>query len=230
MPDRYGHDDDLRLPDLDILGDSDELHAQVRRELADVGDHYVPPPRHEGADGSDSIWVTVDAEGKIESVDISRHWRDRLDSERFPAALHEAYTDAVRKLINANALAALIAQEKGGGQPVEPNSPADVRWARVAPPPEPPADDREWLNQTWRLLEDIDEQLRRLHHISAEAHLRESREQTVTSPQGYLRARVRSGGITEITGDPRGIRSADPEQLRLEALGLLRAAAEVVEN
>ncbi|ROT32132.1 hypothetical protein [Micromonospora sp. HM5-17] len=227
MPDRYGHDDDLRLPDLDVLGDSDKLQAELRRELANVGDHYVPPPRHEGADGSDSIWVTIDAEGHIESVDISRHWRDRLGSERFPAALHEAYTDAVRKLINANALAALVAQEQVGGQPVAPRDPTDVRSDQTDAAPEPPVDDQEWLNQTWRLLEDIDTQLRRLHHISADVHLR---EQTVTSPQGYLRARVRGGGITDITGDIQYIRSANPEQLRMEALGLFRTVAKVVEN
>ncbi|MEQ4301172.1 hypothetical protein ABNF97_07235 [Plantactinospora sp. B6F1] len=231
MREQYGRDDNLELSRLDSLGDSDRLRADARRELTEAGERFVPPAHHEGADPSDSVWVTVDSDGRVESVDISRHWLDRLDAEGFPSALHAAYTSAVRKLVNASVLATLAAQEEIGRHPfAPPNPPA----GRPTPTPEPPApgpvDERDWLSQTWQAIEDIDEQLRRLDQISTDIEFRESREKILTSPEGHLTARINGGGVTTITGDPQSIRNASTEQLRLAALALFRAAAEATEN
>lgn len=212
---RHGRGDDLELSSLDFLGETADLQAQVQRQ--------VDPPaagRRQGADPSESVWISVDAEGRVEGVEISRSWRDRIEPDAFPAALFQAYTDGLRKMVDATAVAALASRPEPGG-PVESERPAAAGVA------EPPAGEREWLAATWALLHDLDDQLRRLDRITAVVEARDGGRTTVTSPHGYLAARMEGPAISEITGDVQRLRAAGTEQLRLEALALFRAAAEL---
>jgi hypothetical protein len=215
----HSRGNDLELSSLDFLGATADLQAQAQEQIREASG-TAPPTSQQGADPSDSVWVSIDAEGRVEDVDISRSWRDRIEPGAFPAALFEAYLDGVRKVVSAVAVDALASQEQTGGAPGS-DRPAATGSA------EPPADEREWLSATWSLLEEVDEQLRRLDRINATIEARDGRRTTLTSPHGYLSARIEGPAISEITGDVQRLRVAGTEQLRLEALALFRAAAEL---
>lgn len=223
VPQRHRRDDSLELATLDFLGETADLYAQVQEQLREAGADPYPPRQQEGADQSDSVWVSIDAEGRADSVDVSRHWRDRMQPGAFPTALFEAYTDAVRKLVDATAVVALAAE----GGPRD-DAPGGTTGSRTAPAdvPEQPADEREWLVTVRQLLDGIDDQLRRLDRISTEIEVRDRRTATVTSPHGYLTAKTEGQAIIEITGDVHRIRAATDDRLRLEALSLLQAATD----
>ncbi|MBF9131048.1 hypothetical protein I0C86_19095 [Plantactinospora sp. S1510] len=233
MSQRYDRDDDLNLASLDFLGDSNVLRAQARRELDAAGGRIRPAAHHEGADRTDSIRVSVDAEGQVESVEITRGWQERIDPAGFPAALFEAYAAGVQKLITGSALAAFAKEEESGGDPFglgrRPKSPfgpderGTDRYARPRQVAEPEPDDRDWLAITRSTLDDLDDQLRRLDRIDIGLVAADDPERTLTSPHGHLTARIQGRGIAGITGDTQRIRGASTEQLRLEAIGLFRA-------
>jgi hypothetical protein len=222
----HGRHDDLALSSLDFLGESADLLARAQEQVREASGS-PPPASQRGADASDSVRVAIDAEGRVEGVEISPGWRDRIEPDAFPASLFDAYAGAVRKMVDAAAVAALRSQE-GAGETSEPARPAT---AGVAGPPAtagvagPPADEREWLAATWSLLHDIDEQLRRLDQVNTAVEARDGRRATVASPHGYLTARMEGPAIREITGDVQRLRAAGTEQLRLEALALFRAIA-----
>ncbi|MFC6022322.1 hypothetical protein ACFP2T_39960 [Plantactinospora solaniradicis] len=224
MSQRYDRDDDLELANLDFLGDTDALRAQVRKMLDAAGGQVRPSARHEGADRTDSIRVAVDPEGRVESVGISGRWQERLDPDGFPAALFEAYGAGVQKLITAGALAAFAEEVAAGGDPFGPGRrPAEPDGRPVPSSPGPDPGDRDWLAMTRSTLADLDDQLRRLDRIDIGSAATDDRERTVRSPHGHLTARIQGRVIAGITGDSQRIRGAGSEQLRLEAMGMFRA-------
>ncbi|MFK3985257.1 hypothetical protein ACI2K4_33395 [Micromonospora sp. NPDC050397] len=239
MAQRYGHDEGLTLARLDSLGDSEQLREEARRQLTQAGGSVHLSTHYEGTDRSNSIWVSVDPGGQVVGVELSRLWRERLEPAGFASALFESYGDAVRKLTNTTALAALAAREESGGRPFDPAVPADAGSGTMPvtaaagrsggrpqrqPVPEEPVDEREWLASTWDLLEDINRRLRRLDRINSESTARESSEETLTSPHGHFTVRLRGRTIAGVTGDLHRVRGASDDQLRREALAVFRAA------
>jgi hypothetical protein len=219
--------DDLELASLDFLGDADRRREEARKEMSEAGADGHPASSQEGADQTDSVWVCMDTEGRVQGIEISRHWRGRMEPGAFAAALFEAYVDAVRKLINRAAVAALASRQEAEVR-LESDLPS-VAGSRTVPPrrvPEPQVDEREWLAATWDLLAGIDDQLRRIDEINRKLDARDRRTTTLVSPQGYLTARIEGQAISEISGDAQRIRTAGDEQLRLEALALFRAATD----
>jgi hypothetical protein len=220
MPPLDGRDDDLTLARLDVLGDSDGLRAQAEQLMRTAGGETRAPDHHEGADESDSIWVAVDARGRVESVDISRRWREQLGVGRFADGLFEAYTAAVGKSLTAAASAALSDEQ-------EPQAPA---WPDASIPgpdraqPEPLEDDRAWLATTWNALDGIDAELKRLTRMEADGVGAADHDTALSSPGGYLTVRLRGRTLVGISGNVTRIATADAQQLRLDALAALRAA------
>jgi hypothetical protein len=212
LPENSGYAGDLTLASLDSIGDPDDLRDQVRRQLHDGRADGQPPPVQEGADGSDSVWVSIDAQGGLVGVEISRQWRDRIGPADFPSALFDAYTEATRKVLTASALAKFT----GTAEPppaAQPDRSADR-----------PVDGRDWLAQTWVALDEVETELDRLARLDAAASGSTAGERTVPGPDGLLTARVRGANIVGVTGSTARIAAAGVEQLRHEATAVLRAA------
>ncbi|GII23035.1 hypothetical protein [Planosporangium mesophilum] len=210
--------DDLKLASLDGLGDSEALRAEAEQAVRAAGGDVSPPRYQEGADASDSVRVTVDGRGELESVDISRHWRDRLAVGGLAGALFEAYTAALTKAVSALGLAAMTGDHALAGQPSRADGNED--WPR----PDPEVDEERWLAASWAMLDEIHAELRRLTALEADSAAAAHRDTTLSSPRGCFTVRLRGRDIVEITGDISRIAMAEAEQLRLDALAVLRAA------
>jgi hypothetical protein len=198
---------DFGLVSLDVPGDPAELEAQARQALAELdGDPTADRP--EGADPTNSIWVTTDRDGRVESVEVSRQWRDRIEPGEFGNALLAAYGSATMKAIAAAARSDLA---------------GDHRSAAPAEPVYPFLDGDDWLAHIRDVLDQADERVRaaeRLEHAGAV----DSADRTVVSPNGMLTVRLRGTTLVGITSDIMSIRRADAEQLRLEILDVFRDA------
>jgi hypothetical protein len=209
MPDEWP-----RLSGLDVLGDDNALRAAGRlaagRAAARRGD---APDRLVGEDATGSVRVTVDDRGRVVDVGVDRRWRERLGAQRFADGLFGAYTDAVRAAMDAAAGVAL-------------SRPPDPPRARPVPSPlgSDPGPDRQpedhwrWRTATWAALGEIEAELVRMRRAASATP-----EETVRGPNGLLTARRRGGGIAGVTGDTRLIAYADADQLRTDALAVLRA-------
>ncbi|MFI7578322.1 hypothetical protein [Micromonospora sp. NPDC049497] len=204
MQDRHDH---LSLASLDFLGDESVLREQVERTLPGSSIPLQAGSCH-GADVTGSVSVVVDASRRIESVVVGREWRSEVGVAGLPAALFDAYTNALGAALEQAAMARL--------QEERPAPPAPRRAATSEAYVE--ADEDAWSRATWRTLQGLDAELDRL------ARLRDSAvEDTMASPNGLLTLRIRAGSIIGITGDTRRIARADAGELQFEALSVLRA-------
>ena len=205
------------MASLDQLGDPVELEAQARRELLEMGGDVAQPSSHiEGADRTSTIWVTIDADGRVEGIEINRSWKDRLDAGAVAGALLEAYNNAQANSIQARAAKALTAHIEGRPR----------REARAAVPvdigPSPHDDPERWLRET---LDDINTLTAQVQAIErGETDVPIVAEAVVRSPNQMFTLRHQGRQVTEITGEIMQIRRTDAESLRLEALDLFKAA------
>ncbi|HEY0696934.1 MAG TPA: hypothetical protein VGD43_03900, partial [Micromonospora sp.] len=131
---------DHGLARLDGLGDPAELRARAAQAMRDLDPDPRPSAPQQGADPSDSVWVTVDMVGTVVDVSISRCWPDRLAADQLGDAILAAYSRARAKRAAAIALARMRAEETGSGpdsgdegrptEPYDPNMPDihDARW------------------------------------------------------------------------------------------------------
>lgn len=248
-----GRDPRLTLASLDDLGPDEVSAAEIRKQIQANGEDYRAPAHQEGADASDSVQVSVDAHGRVEGVEISRRWQERLEPDRFAPALFEAYTAAVRKALDAAAMQAFAAEQRAAGnrpgddqatgtRPADYGTngygasdhqtsdyrTSDYRAAHHRAADQDAAggsevDEAEWLAAKWDALDEISAELARLIRVGTSSGAGSS-EKTVSSPHGYLTLRVLGKGVVGISGDVRHIRVADPEQLRREAIAAFQAA------
>ncbi|MEU4555978.1 hypothetical protein [Micromonospora violae] len=200
----------MTLASLDFLGDLQDLRERVQHLPDQLGDEFHEDAQHQGADQSDSVWVGVDARGRVTSLDISRRWRDRLVVSDFPLALYEAYTAAVRKSMEAGALASARSAPVSADRP---------RTSLALPEPE--LGDDEWRRARWDRLDVIRAELRRL----AERDPSPSRqERAVSGPDGYVTLRLLGEDLVGITGEVGRIARADVELIRTDALAAFQRA------
>jgi hypothetical protein len=195
----------LSLARLDTRGDDGELRALLRDS-----DSITRPP-FEGEDAASSVWVSVSSRVRVENVEFSRSWNDRLQPADVATALLESYKDAAGKAYAAAAMLAYAAEPGNGGGPSAPDSPV-----YELPPRD---DDRAWLRAIRNTLEDIDMDVLRRARGETESR----REDTVYSPSGCFRARTQGGAILSLEGDVGAIRDSSTEELRREALALFRS-------
>jgi hypothetical protein len=207
---------DLTLASLDSAGNAADLEAQARRQIAEMGgDIPQPGSRTEGADASNSIWVTIDTEGRVESIEVSRNWRDRLDAGAFAGALLGAYNNAQGKSVQARAVKAFTAMSEGRSRHEGRATPVDLG-------PSPHDDPERWLAETMEAISSLTAQVQAINRGEAVQEI--VGESVVRSPNELLTLRHQGRQISEITGEVMQIRRTDPESLRLEALDLFRAA------
>jgi hypothetical protein len=190
----------LTLARLEPRGDPEELRATA-----------APKPPFEGADRSDSVWVSVSGRAVVENVEFSSRWSERLPADEVAAALFDSYRDAVQKAYGAAALDALNDRGRGSGDD--------------APPPVDPGavdnGERGWLAGVRETLEGIETDMLRRARARERAA---TRERSVSGPLGYFRAQVQGRAVTAVTGDARLIRGAGGEQLRRDAIAVFQAA------
>ena len=196
----------LALARLDLGGDDADVRA-----LARGGEQSLRPP-FEGADASNSVWVSVSGRARVENVEISRSWNDRLSPGDVAQALLESYNDATRKAFTAAAVTAWEDEQAG----VSRAEPEDVPVYRLPPDD----DDRAWLRAVRDTLEDIEVE----RHRRSRGEITRSPQETIASPLGCFRARVQGNAVVEITGDTVAIRESSADQLRREALAIFRRA------
>jgi hypothetical protein len=204
----------LTLARLDSRGDDAEIREQMRAMLRDGALEDLRPP-YEGADASGSVWVSVSDRALVENVEISQYWPDRLGPEDVGRALLESYNDATRKAYTAAGLKAFQRYEQGTDEATGQAG----QW--YGPPPGDEADEREWLRGVRATLEEIEIDMARRSRGDLDAG---SQESTVTSPLGLFRVRFQGRAVVDVTGDTRLIRGSGAEQLRREALAVLKAA------
>ena len=213
-------DDGLTLSSLDFLGDTDDLRVRAQQELDqlnDAGGGAVP--RH-GADSSDSVWVALDERGRLTDVDISRHWRERLGPSALPDALFQAYTDAVRLAAAGSAL------RRGSADPTARTSrfgDGGVGVDGVGPAGDLSPYDARWRAATWAALDGVRARLEEIRSTRLRGHAADDEEE-LSSPRGLFTVRLSGGGVVGISGDVRLIGSAESEELRREAMAVLRDA------
>jgi hypothetical protein len=200
----------LSLVRLNVRGDDAEPRDELRAMLRD-GSRSLRPP-FDGEDASGSVWVSVSDLARVENVEFSRSWSDRLQPGDVARALFESYHEAIRKASTAAALLAFEKQQDGGSRPAA----ADVPIYQ-APPDD---NDQRWLRAVRNTLEDVEIDI----HRRSRGEAGRSREDTVASPLGCFRARARGNAVLEIVGDTAAIRDSSSDQLRREALAVLRRA------
>ncbi|WP_157745132.1 hypothetical protein [Micromonospora coxensis] len=200
----------LSLASLDGLGSAPELRAraeQVRREAQ----AQPAPDSPAGHDRTGSIAVHTDREGRVEDVTVLRDWRARLTPGEVPDALFEAYSTAMRAVVELAAIRRLTDDPTGStASAARPGTGHD----------EDELDEHLWLRRTWRTLHEIDADLERLTRQPDMPV-----EKTITSPNGCLTLHLRGSGITAITGSVERIGRLDAGELRFEARSLLQAHA-----
>jgi hypothetical protein len=222
MQPRDGREGRPTLASLDFLGEPDRLWADSQPRAgtggagrwgsttAEISGHQY------GADRSNAVRVQVDARGRVETVDIDLHWRERVAVAGFAAAVFEAYAEALRKTYQIAARTALRA-----GRPATAARPTVIGQRS---PVEDPATDpapREWARRTRATLDEIGAEL---DQLAGRRPTDGGPERTVVSPRGCLTLRLRGQQLTAVDGDPRRIGAAGPEQLRLDLLAAFRAA------
>jgi hypothetical protein len=199
-------------PNLDFLPDRRSLEAQARRQLAELQRDGPIVDDGVGADSTNSIWMTVDPDGTIESIEISRRWKDQLDSNH----VRGRCVRGVPQLPSRKRLLAGAARDCR-------------RWTEPPPEPPPPEELEERPDpETWarrnedrleRITSAVDADIRRVRGEDVADH-----ETVLKSPEEFFTLRLRGRVIVELTADIMKVRRADAEQLRLEALDLFKAA------
>jgi hypothetical protein len=189
---------DLAVLD-DVLGDEDSLREQVDALLETV----EPADSYQAADPSESIWVTVDPDGRLVDVLIRRTWPEHLEPATFGDALLGAYTAAAEK-------AMAVRMSTWEDQ-------APVGQPQVAATDE--LSHEEWLARVRGRLDEVDAMQRAM----ARAETESPGEQEIRGVNGYLTMLTRAGGLVSITANP-AVAYAELERLREDVLDIFEDA------
>lgn len=200
----------ITLADPAVLGDPESLRKRAEAEKKQERPRRTEPGqpgRYDGADETGAVWLSVDPEGRLTSVEISTSWRQRLGPERFADALFSAYRAAVRHAIDASRTARQ-------DEPVFP----------TIPTVDPDADFPAWLVQSRAQLAALKEQMAAVSKANTRARERLADAREVRSPNGYLTLQLRAGVLTGITGAVAGLKSVNPNMLRQDVLEVFESA------
>lgn len=197
---------------LDATGEA-QLRDELRQRLSAGGGETSLPSRHEAADRTGSVTVTVDARGRVTEVGLEQRWRSRLGREELAAALLAAYQMARERAFEAYALVLSATEETGADLP-------QLTESNPGPPADPsrrsPDDPDEWLGWISERLAAMREEGDRL---AVRPGVREH-----TGPHGYLTARLQGSGVVSLAADENRIWHAETRAVREDALAVLSAA------
>lgn len=196
---------DHGLARLDALGDPDEVRRQAEEALRGADPDPRPGAHQEGADATNSVWVTVDVAGNVIDVSISRRWSERLPGQRLGAAVLQAYSQAHEKRVAAAALAALRGPVDGStaDDSVEPYDPHM-----------PDISDPRWLGWVWQSLGEAG---LRLDRLAAARPADGPGERTIAGPGGYVQVEAAGTAVTGVRVDAVGVAERQPDLVAADA-------------
>lgn len=162
--------------------------------------------RYDGADATQSVWVTVDERGRLASLEISRTWRTRMSADKVPDAVYESYAAAMRRRVTELA------------DQLDVRAPA--RRERTRPP----------LGDVATEAHAAIEEARAVLRAERDSDRKAGEVTEFRGPNGYLALRVRDGVVVGLTGDPAALANANPGLLRDDAFEAFRSANLVTQN
>jgi hypothetical protein len=193
--------------DLDILGDTNEMHARAAAEI-DLG--AEPSDTYQVDEPTGSIWVTVDYRGRLADVRINHMWADRIEPGAFAGTLFDLYTKAVCK-----ALVIELSNEDDEPPP---------RPRPVAPEPE--LSYAEFVASVNARLEENEAKLRAIR--SAEPVRDDVTE--LRSEHGYVTLHMRGPNPVGLTANTDVLGYANSEVLRRDVLAVFTDAGLTTED
>ncbi|MGO1053030.1 hypothetical protein [Crossiella sp. CA198] len=156
-----------------------------------------PTDEYKAADSSNSLWITVDKEGKVLRLEVSTSWHTRLPAGEFASTLLTTY-------MSASETAAVVeskARERNRAQTATADTEASDGVLGLD----------EWLSKIEARHANLDRQLR---EARAEDDGRSGQVLEIRSPHGYLTLQVRSGALVGLTVDAERISRARGGQLQ----------------
>ncbi|MBP2474741.1 hypothetical protein JOF53_003613 [Crossiella equi] len=163
-----------------------------------------PAEEYRSGDSSNSVWVTVDKQGRVLRVEVSTGWHTRLPAGEFSSALLSAY-------LGASETAAVVESRdrRQNPGPVPDEAPGEVLGLD------------EWVRSMQNRHAEIG---RKLREAEARAEGRSTEVADVRSPYGYLALQVRAGALLGLTVDAARIAQVHGGQLQQDLWDGFRAA------
>lgn len=176
-----------------------------------------PGAAQEGADGTDSVWVSFNAAGTVIDVSISGSWSRRLEPSQLGDAIFEAYGRAGAKV---------AAARRAGGESPGLTADHDGIFERG-----PDLDDPGWLGwvqETVGALAMRLDELERMDVTAADPSASPGTGRDVAGPQGFVRVRLSAGAVTGVLVDAPGYAVNAPDVVAQDALGALLDGARIL--
>jgi DNA-binding protein YbaB len=148
----------------------------------------------DGADETESVRVTVDAQGRVVGVELAADWSAHIESTELGTAVRTAITDATQRRFEA------------WGQAVEEATERPAAVPPTAPPAAPPTAPEASIDELFYLLMEVSDQLEGLARgfEAAAQQIVEGR-----SRHDYVTVAIRNGEVIDIRCDGRWLRQTD---------------------
>ncbi|MGH3807682.1 MAG: YbaB/EbfC family nucleoid-associated protein [Pseudonocardiaceae bacterium] len=202
--------------------------GELRREAEDLQRRFAidPAALHRGRDGTGSVAVTVDSEGRVTDVHLEHSWRCAVGGQALGAAVLEAVTDAgMRRLA---AWGADVAAD-GDARHVSRDPAARENTAAAAPRPVMAADSgqvRQAVRELMSLLHGVESEL---DDLERRVDRRLAQNVVGVSPSHLVKVTVTGGGqVTDVGIQPRFLKRTDDPGIARELRSAFRAAYERV--
>lgn len=202
--------------------------GELRREAEDLQRRFAidPAALHRGSDGTGSVAVTVDSEGRVTDVHLERSWRQAVGEQALGAAVLEAVTDAgMRRLA---AWGADVAADGRGSQGPRDPAPRENTSA-AAPRPVMPADSgqaRQTVQELVSLLQGVEAEL---DDLERRVDRRLAQNVVGVSSSHLVKVTVTGGGqVTDVGIQPRFLKRTDDRGIARELRSAFQAAYERV--
>lgn len=205
--------------------------GELRREAEDLQRRLAidPAALHRGSDGSGSVTVTVDSEGRVTDVHLERSWRHAVGEQALGAAVLEAVADAgMQRLAAWGAGVAAVAAD--GHELHRPRDPAlRENTSAVAARPVMAADGgqaRQAVQELVSLLQGVEAEL---DDLEQRTDRRLAQNVVGVSPNHLVKVTVTGGGqVTDVGLQPRFLKQTDDAGIARELRSAFQSAYERV--
>ncbi|MGH3962889.1 MAG: YbaB/EbfC family nucleoid-associated protein [Pseudonocardiaceae bacterium] len=201
--------------------------GELRREAEDLQRRFAVDPAalHRGSDGTGSVTVAVDSEGRVTDVHLERSWRHAVGEQALGAAVLEAVTDAgMRRLAAWGADVAAVAADGSG-----PQGPQDPAPQENASRPMMAADSghtRQAVQELVSMLQGVEAEL---DDLERRVDRRLAQNVVGVSPNHLVKVTVTGGGqVTDVGLQPRFLKRTDDPGIARELRSAFQAAYERV--
>ncbi|MGQ0717061.1 MAG: YbaB/EbfC family nucleoid-associated protein [Pseudonocardiales bacterium] len=205
--------------------------GKLRRDAEDLQRRFAVDPAalHQGSDGTGSVAVTIDSEGRVTDVHLKQSWRHAVGEQSLGAAVLDAVTDAgMRRLAAWGADVAAVAADGLG--PYGPPDPAPQENTSVAAFRTAMAADstqtRQAVQELVSLLQGVETEL---DDLERRVDRRLAQNVVGVSPSHLVKVTVTGGGqVTDVGIQPRFLKRTDDPGIARELRSAFQAAYERV--